>query len=275
MKSGVSATDFSTAVFDDSLRFAIIPSSGKVYKYVTNEYVNIFNVTGVKSKVFIYSSPDANRVLIFTYNNTAISQSVPYETAVRIYVSDGTNYNQVTLPNNGDFTTRTYDAKIYFDQLFETIVCGFASGTESEPKVNINVVKVDFSARTVANYEVPQIWYSWINPIFAILGEIIYCMQPIAPGSSQGTEVFFKVDKANLKIVEVTKRPVNSAEWVTFMGGNIVEENGEIFVLYDSEPTGAPVGTVRLIKRGVGSPNLQNRIRDIIPQDAGFLVQNG
>jgi hypothetical protein len=78
-----------------------------------------------------------------------------------------------------------------------------------------------------------------------------------------------------LKIVEITKRPVNPAEWVTLRGGNIVQENGEIFVLYDSEPTGAPVGTVRLIKRGVGSPSLQNRIRDIVPQDAGFLVQNG
>jgi hypothetical protein len=32
-------------------------------------------------------------------------------------------------------------------------------------------------------------------------------MQPIAPGSSQGTEFFFKIDKANLKIVEITKRP--------------------------------------------------------------------
>ncbi len=183
------------------MRFAIIPSSGKVYKYVTNEYVNIFNVSGIKSKVFIYSSHDANRVLIFSYNNTAIMRSVPYETAVRIYVSDGTNYNQVTLPNNGDFTTRISDAKIYFDSMFETVVCGFAAGTDSEPKVNINVVKVDFSARTVAAYEVPQVWYSWNLPHFFIFGEVIYCMQPISPGSSDGTEFFFKIDKANMKIV--------------------------------------------------------------------------
>ncbi len=66
VKSTVSANDFGTAIFDNSLKFAIIPSSGKVYKYGTSDYVNIFNVTGLKSKILIWSSPDSSRLLLFS-----------------------------------------------------------------------------------------------------------------------------------------------------------------------------------------------------------------
>lgn len=75
-----------------------------------------------------------------------------------------------------------------------------------------------------------------------------------------------------MKIIEITRRPVNPAEFSTFRGGKVAEENDLIYVLYDSEPSGAPPGTVRVIRRGVGSLTLQNKIRDIVPQDAGFLV---
>lgn len=101
VKSAVSASDLSGAIFDVSLKFAIVPSSGKVYKYGTNDYVNIFNVTGLKTTTFIHTSPDGNRIIIFSYNNSITGQPVPYATAVRIYVSNGSNYNQVTLENNG------------------------------------------------------------------------------------------------------------------------------------------------------------------------------
>ena len=275
VKSAVSASDFSTAIFDDSLKFAVIPASGKVYKYGTSDYVNIFNVTGLKSKIFFWSSPDLNRLVFYSYNNTQIGQSVPYDTVIKVFVSDGTNYNEITLPNNGQFITRISDGKIYFDVNFETIVYGFAAGTDANPKVSINMVKVDYSTKTVSAYEVPQVWYTWINPNFFIFGNYIYCMQPTAPGASDGTEFFFNIDKTNVKIVEIARRPVNSAEFATFRGGSLVEENGLVFILYDSEPVGAPAGTVRLIRRGVGSPGLQNKIRDIVPQDAGFVVENG
>ncbi len=81
----------------------------------------------------------------------------------------------------------------------------------------MNVVKVDYTTKKVSPYEVPNLWYTWLNPRlyvdpkFYILGNYIYCMQPTAPGSPEGTEFFFNIDKTNLKIVEIARRPIDSA----------------------------------------------------------------
>ena len=168
------------------MKFALIPASGKVYKYGSTDYVNIFNVTGLKTTTFIKSSPDSERLMIFSYNNTLISQGVPYDAVIKLYVSDGTNYNQVTLPNDGAIKTRVSDPKIFFDPYFNTIVVGFASGTDAAPKVNIHVANVDYAARKVAEYPIPPVWFTWANPNFFIFGEYVYCMQPTVPNVPEG-----------------------------------------------------------------------------------------
>jgi hypothetical protein len=35
-------------------------------------------------------------------------------------------------------------------------------------------------------------------------------MQPSAPGSAEGTEFLFNIDKNNIKIVEISRRPIDS-----------------------------------------------------------------
>ena len=99
-KSAVSAGQLSGAVYDKSLRFAHV--GGKIYKYTGNDYVNIFNVTGLKDTVHLHTSPDATKLLI--YSHTADSGA--YDVVIKLYSEDGLSYNTVALSNEGAFKTR-------------------------------------------------------------------------------------------------------------------------------------------------------------------------
>jgi len=100
-KSAKIAT-LTTPMFDATLTFAY--AGGKVYQYTGSDYVEILTVSGLKLSGGIAASEDKKKIILFSYEATAVGAS-SYVTAIRAYYY-GTSWTSVTLPSViSDFTT--------------------------------------------------------------------------------------------------------------------------------------------------------------------------
>ena len=151
-KSAIIAT-LTTPVFDSSLTFAY--AGGKVYQYTTTEYVEIFSVTGLKSTVQLFASQDKKKVILLSYEPTAVGSST-YVTVLKAY-NFGTAWTAMTLPSAmSSFTTFSGIPTAITELTMETFGVWYNIQDGSSFKPLIILAKPDYVAGTVSLYEIPS-----------------------------------------------------------------------------------------------------------------------
>lgn len=114
-KSAVIA-GLTTPVFDASLNFAY--AGGKVYKYTSPDFAEAINVTGLKSTVKLYASADNNKLIILSYELTAVGAS-SYNGVLKVYANFNGTFLQGQLPSTiSTFTTYTGVPTIFANPTF-------------------------------------------------------------------------------------------------------------------------------------------------------------
>jgi hypothetical protein len=141
------------AIYDNSLKFAY--NANKLYKFGTTDYAAIVNsVTGIKTTVSIFSSPDERKVFVYSYQ--AGSTAGTYEVAIKLYVFDGTNWSAANLGSNiPSFTTGNGMPTLIASPSLEFIGIGYNNGTSGSPAIVNFFVKVDFTSLTVTSFTTP------------------------------------------------------------------------------------------------------------------------
>lgn len=141
------------AKYDYSLKFAY--NANKLYKFGTTDYAAIVNsVTGLKTNVFLTSSPDGNKVFIFSYQ--AGTAAGTYDIAMKLYVFDGTNWSAANLGSNiPSFTTGDGMATLIASPSLEFIGTGYNNGTSGSPSIVNFFVRVNFTSLTVTPFTTP------------------------------------------------------------------------------------------------------------------------
>ena len=142
-----------TPVFDSSLNFAY--AGGKVYQYTTTDYVEIFSVTGLKSTVQLFASQDKKKVILLSYEPTAVGAST-YVTVLKAY-NVGTAWTAMTLPSAmSSFTTVSGIPTAITELTMETFGVWYDIQDGSSFKPLIILAKPDYVASTVSLYEIPS-----------------------------------------------------------------------------------------------------------------------
>jgi len=171
-KLAISGTTLAGAVYDSSLKFAFLSSGGQVYKYTGSNYVNVLNITGLKTVTSLYTNEDASRLLVYSHTVTGST----YDSVIKLFVSaDGTTYNAVTIPTiMAAFVTRSGQSRIKLSQSMENIVAGYSSGNATSPTVTISIINVNYTSRTSSSYTFPEMFTTIGASTYFVFEEYLY-----------------------------------------------------------------------------------------------------
>ena len=220
-KSAKIAT-LTTPIFDPTLTFAY--AGGKVYQYTGSDYVEIITVSGLKSIISIMASEDKKKIILFSFEATAVGAS-SYATAIRAYYY-GSSWVSVTLPSTiSDFTTFSGIPTPISEPTLETLGVWYNVQSGSGTRPQVYLAKADYAAGTLSLYENPAEWLgNGVSPYFSPFGNYLYVYRITSTLSGNiYTELFYKIDKANTKIVFISSRPISSDENSKIRNGKFIE----------------------------------------------------
>lgn len=184
-KLAISGTTLAGAVYDDSLKFAFLSSGGQVYKYTGSNYVNVLNITGLKTVTSLYTNEDASKLLVYSHTVTGTT----YDSVFKLFVSaDGTTYNPVTIPTiMTAFVTRNGKSSIIASQSIENIVLGYTSGNATSPTFTISIINVNYTSRTSSSYTLPEMFTTIVSSSYFVFEEYLYLKVDNTVGGGPGS----------------------------------------------------------------------------------------
>lgn len=107
----------------------------------------------------------------------------------------------------------------------ETIGVWYYVQSGSGVKPQIYLAKADYTAGTLNLYENPAEWLGHgVSPYFIPFGNYLYVFRLTSTLSGTFyTELFYKIDKANTKIVLISTRPISSDESYKIINRKFIE----------------------------------------------------
>lgn len=148
--------------------------------------------------------------MLFSYQLTAVGAS-SWATTIRAY-HHGTSWANFALPSNiGDFTTYSGNPYPIFEPTLETIGVWYNIQSGSGTRPQIYLAKADYAAGTLSLYENPAEWLgNGVSLYFSFYGSFlcVYRFTDTLSGNVY-TELFYKLDKTNTKIILISSRPVS------------------------------------------------------------------